>query len=161
MRKKNSKLFRALGWFSFTQIVTCSNTSDIKTPWPESNAEDDASVPLRYEKLANSHRDLSGQLQNGENLIFKKKRYLNLNFRKKRWISHVVRRCQSTSGVPNSRVRPKLRRAKSDINAASHDGQRQNNILGMPKFDVELRIERKRAVVAVADACEQFRNFVI
>jgi hypothetical protein len=54
-----------------------------------------------------------------------------------------------------------MRRAQSDINAASHDGQIQNNILGMPKFDVELRIERKRAVVAVADACEQFRNFVI
>lgn len=143
MRKNNLKLFRARDWFSFTRLVTCSNTSDIKSPWPDSDAEDE-----------------------------------NLSFKKKRWISHVVRRRQSTGVVPNSRVRPKIKKAKhSDIEAASHDGQIQNNTSVMiilsvkestsamevekPKIDVELRIARTRAVAAVADACEQFRNFVI
>lgn len=159
MRKNNLKLFRARDWFSFTRLVTCSNTSD---------AEDDAFVPLQYQKLAISNQDLSGRLENNENLSFKKKR----------WISHVVRRRQSTGVVPNSRVKPKIKKAKhSDIEAASHDGQIQNNTSVMiilsvkestsamevekPKIDVELRIARTRAVAAVADACEQFRNFVI
>lgn len=179
MRKNNLKLFRAQGWFSFTRLITCSNTSDIKGPWPDSDAEDDAFVPLQYEKLAISHPDLSGRLENNENLSFKKKRYPNLSFNKKRWISHVVRRRQSTGVVPNSRVKPKIKKAKhSDIEAAaSHDGQIQNNtpvmlILSVkestsavefekPKIDVELRIARTRAIAAVADACEQFRNFAI
>lgn len=149
MRKKKLKLFRAKGWFSFKRLVTRSNTSDIKGQWPDSLGEDEAFVPLQYDKLVASPRqDSSEPLQNSRNLSSKKKR----------WRYHVGRLRRSTGVLRNSMVRPKPKKPKlSGVEAASRDAR----IFEKPKADVELRIAKSRAVAATRDACEQFRNFVI
>jgi len=149
MRKKKLKLFKAKAWFSFKRLVTCSNTSDIKGQWPDSYGEDEAFVPLQYDKLvASPHQDSTERLQNNR----------NLGSKKKRWRYHVGRLRQSTGVLRNSRVRPKPKKPKlSGVEAASRDAR----IFEKPKADVELRIAKSRAVAATRDACEQFRNLVI
>lgn len=149
MRKQKLKLFRAKGWFSFKRLITCSNTSDIKGQCPDSDGEDEAFVPLQYDKLvASPHQETDGQLQNNGNLSSKKKR----------WRYHAGRLHKSTGVLRNSKVRPKPRKPKpSGVEAAARDAR----IFEKPKADLELRIAKSRAVAATREACEQFRNFVI
>jgi hypothetical protein len=68
MREKNLKMIRSQGWslkisprdlnalplsfFSLPWFVSCTNSTDIKSLQADSQAEDDNSAPLQYEKLA-------------------------------------------------------------------------------------------------------------
>lgn len=164
-----------LSCFSLPRLISCTNSSDIKSLRTDSRAEDCDSAPLQYKKLAISPDDLSGQLQSNGDLILKKKP----------WISRLGRLCQSIAVPPKSRVKIKIKKAESsDMEAADqddkistsdydkHSGIRNNTpvtpalslkeSISTMEFEKresggEHRVARSRPV-AVENACKQFRK---
>lgn len=160
MREKNLKMIRTQGrslktsprdlnalplsCFSLPRLLSCTNSSDIKSLQADYQVEDENSAPLQYEKLAISPEDLSGQFQSNEELRLKKKP----------WIFRLGRLCQSTAVLPNSRVKLKIKKAESsDMEAADQGG-----MITSPDFDKHSRIHNNTPVTPASSLKESISS---